>query len=238
MKRSRIWLLIGVILAMGSLVACAPGGSSPDKVNCSLEGEVCININTVETFPRGDALTLKIEVTSSKDFSDLHVALHALGGIAVDGPENWEKNLSSTFNRPGLATWNFAIRAGQTITFERILHFPSQEGWYSIQAEVVNVGRTIVGIDSFDVLLTKDGGFIVMEGTPPPPYTPDVTSSAYGPGTLSPTFLPAQPFPWEVTHAPVTDTPAPTIKTNPTPTQPAGLLATSMPNPYPSPPYP
>jgi len=238
MKRPGIWLLIGVILAMGSLAACSPSGSAPGKTNCSLGGEVCINVNTVEKFTSGDPLTLKIEVTSTKDFSDLHVALHTLMGVTVDGPENWEPDLSSTFFEPGLATWNFEIKAGQTLTFERVLHFPSQEGWYSIQTDVVNTGRTIVGIDKFEVLLTKDGGFIIRDGTIPPPFTPDVTLAAYGPGTPVPTdFYLTQPFPWEVTHEPATDTPLPPVKSDPTSTQPAYLLATSTPNPYPSP-YP
>ncbi len=235
MKRAGIWLLIGVILAMGSLAACSQSGSAPGKMNCSLEEEVCIHIDTVERFPLDDPLTIKIEVTSTKDFSDLHVALHTLMGVTVDGPEYWESDLSSTFFRPGLATWNFEIKAGQTLNFERVLHFPSQEGWYTIQAEVVNTGRTIVGIDNFEVLLTKDGGEIYRAGMPRPSNVP-IVLTVYAPGTLPPTdFYFTQPFPWEVTHEPATDTPLPPVKSDPTPTQPAILLATSTPNPYPYP---
>ena len=212
-----------------------------DRINCSLEAEVCINISTVDTFPSGDPLILKIKVTSSKDFSDLHVALHTLGGVTADGPEYWEPDLTSTSFRPGLATWNFAIKGGQTLAFERVLHFPSElpsgQGWYSIQAEVVNTGRTIVGEDSFVVLLTKDGGKIYRAETPRPSSVP-IVLTVYAPGTPIPTdFYFTQPFPWEVTRVPVTDTPLPPIKINPTPTQPAYLLTTSTPDPYPSP-YP
>jgi len=233
MKRAGIWLLIWMLLATGSLTACSPGGSAHNQPNCSYGSEVCIYVSTVDTFSPSASVALKIKVTSSKEISDLYLRLHTSSEVKVDGPQGWEDYLSYTSIEPGYADWDFAIMAGQTLTFNRVLHFPTQEGWFYVNAEVVNVGRTLVGKDSFGVLITKDGGFVIREGTPLPPYTPDVTAAAYGPGTPVPTLLPPQPFPWEKTSSPATDTPTPPVKSSPTPTELVPLVATSTSNPYP-----
>jgi hypothetical protein len=241
MKRPVIWLLILAIFATGSFTACSPGESAHNRMNCSTGGEVCIYLSTVDSFSTGDPVALKVKVTSSNEISDIHLRLHTSPEVTVDGPQGWEDFLSYTSIEMGYADWDFAIKAGQTLTFNRVLHFPVKEGWFYVNAEVVNTGRTLVGTDSFGVLITKGDGKVLREGTPPPPYTPNVTAAAYGPGTPVPTALPAQPFPWETTSLPATDTPLPPIKTNPTPTQLVPLVATSTStsNPYPgSSPYP
>jgi len=137
----------------------------------------------------GEPVPLKITVTSSKDFADLYLEINTGNEVTLDGPQTWEKNLSNpTFDR-GVAHGNFTIKAGQSLTFNRVLHFPQREGYYYISAEVLSTGRMIDAIDSFRVLLTQeDGGQILLAGTPRPPHTPNVTIPVYGPGTPTPAF--------------------------------------------------
>jgi hypothetical protein len=182
----------------------------------------------VEPIHFSEPVKLSIKVTSSKDVSDLNVSLHTSADVTTDGTQSWENYLSQTLIQPGYAIWDFAIKAGQTLTFNRVLHFPADEGHFDISTEVVNVGRTLVGTDSFEVHMTKDGGTVYREGTPIPLYTPDATSAAYGPGTPFPTFL----LP--------TNTPSPSLVTSPTSIQIVPLVATStpLPSPYPDTPPP
>ena len=225
MKWLEIFLLVLVILATCFLTSCSQGGSAYGKMNCSPGGEVCITISTVQSFSVSGPVALKITVTSSKDISDLLVSLNTSTEVTVDGPQYWENYLSYTLIERGMAVWKFAIKADQLLTFNRVLHFPAKEGWFSINAEVVNFGRTLVGIDSFGVLITRDGGYVLREGTPPPPYTPNATAAAYGPGTPVPTFLSAS------------KTPIRPLVTSPTPTPSVRFTASStvLP-PYPPPP--
>jgi hypothetical protein len=223
MKRPEICLLILVIITTCSLASCSPGGSESGQINCSSGEEVCINVSAVEPIHSGDPVPLTIKVTSSKDISDLHVTLQTPAEVTTDDPQNWENYLSHTLVQPGYAGWDFAIKAGQTLTFNRVLHFPAREAYFFIGAEVTTVGRTLVGIDSFTIHMTKDGGKIFREGTSLPPYTPNFTAPAYGPGTPFPTFL----LP--------TNTPPPSHITSPTSIQIVPLVATSTHTPYPGP---
>ncbi len=223
MKRPGICLSIVTILATCLLAACTPGGSTSSKKKCSTGGEVCINTSTVQTFSMGDQFALNITVTSSKDISDLHVTLSTSAEVTVDGPQSWENYLSSSSIEPGYAGWNFAIKGGQPLPFNRVLHFPSNEGYFQVITEVFTPLRNLVAIDNFYVHLTHDGGKVIMAGTPFPPYTPNFTPAAYGPGTPVPTNLLASPLPW---------------MTIPSPTQFVPLVATStlLTSPYPPPP--
>ena len=221
MKRPEICLLIFVIIATCSLAACSPGGSTSGQINCSSGGEVCINVSAVEPIHSGDPVPLSIKVTSLKDISDLHVTLQTPAEVTTDGPQNWENYLSQTLIQPGYAGWDFAIKAGQSLTFIRVLHFPARDAYFFIGAEVTTVGRTLVGTDSFYVHMTQNGGKIYRSGTPLPSNIP-ITLPAYGPGTPVPTFLPASTLPWMTTS-------------NPTPTQLVPLVATSTHAPYPGP---
>jgi hypothetical protein len=107
-------------------------------------------------------------------------------------------------------------------------------------ADVVNPGRILEAIDSLYIHLTKEGGIINKEGTPFPPYTPNFTPAAYGPGTPVPTQLLASPLPWMMTPTLAARTSIPSPVTNLTATQFVPLAATSTPlaSPYPLPPYP
>jgi len=232
MKQPEICLLTTIILAMCSLTACSLGGSASNQINCSQGGEVCIHIITADSFQSGDSVTIQIQVTSTKDISDLFVTLNTDSEITVEGPQNWESYASSTLNKPGLATWKFSIKAGQTLNFNRVLHFPSHEGSFALVASVANVGRSIEGSDSFEVLITRNGGYIIRAGTPRPPYTPNVTAEAYGPGTPFPTLVLAT-YPWEQPPPIATSTPVPVRQPTPTPTQVAPLSASPYPDPYP-----
>ena len=232
MKRPCICLLILVTLAMWSLTACSPGGSASNQINCSQDEEVCIHIITADSFQTGDSVTIQIQVNSTKDIPDLFVTLNTDSEITVEGPQNWESYASSTLNKPGLATWNFSIKSGQTLNFNRVLHFPSHEGSFALVASVANLSRSIEGRDSFEVLITRNGGYIIRSGTPRSPYTPNVTAAAYGPGTPFPTFVLAT-FPWERSPLTTTPTPVPARQTTPTPTQIAPLGASPYPPPYP-----
>jgi hypothetical protein len=214
MKSPEICLAILVILAACFLDACSSGGS----VKCSAGGEVCIGMSTAPAFSMGSPVSLRITVTSSKDIPDLHVTLAKPAEVIMDGPQSWENYLSTSSNDPLFAYWNFAIKAGQTLTFDRVLHFPSHEGLFDIVAEAVNSGRIIEAVDSFSVQITNNGGHIIRAGTPFLPYTPNVTMAIYGPGTPFPKFM---------------------IATNtPTPIRFASLVATSthLTLPYPPPP--
>jgi hypothetical protein len=235
MKRPGICLYILSILILCYLSACSSGGSASGRLNCSKGGEVCIDISTVQSFSAGNPVPLKITVTSSKDISDLHVTLNTGTEITLDGTQTWENDIISnpTIDR-GLAYWTFAIKADQSLTFNRVLHFPSHGGYFQIVVEAVTIGRITHAVDSFYFVLKKDGsGQSIMEGTPIPIYTPNVTSPAYGPGT---------PVPSPVTNPtyPPIGTPVPSLVTSPTPTPFAPLVATSTPltSPYPPPPYP
>jgi hypothetical protein len=232
MKQSEISLLIIVILAVCSLSACSPGGLFSDKQNCSSDGEVCIHITTVDKFQTGNPINLKIEVTSTKDISDLHVTLRTDYDVKVDGPRNWESYLTTTSIEQGYAGWDFAIKAGQTLSFDRVLHYPAHEGWFYVVASVANVGRTIEGVDSFEVLITSDGGYVLRAGTPPPVYTPNITVAAYSPGTPFPTLILAT-YPWEKPPITATSTPDPARQITPTATQIVDLLESPYPPPYP-----
>jgi hypothetical protein len=236
MKRPCKCLLILATLVMWSLASCSPGGSASNQINCSQDGEVCIQIITADSFQKGASITLQIQVTSTKDISDLFVTLNTPTEITVEGPQNWESNVSSTLNEAGLATWKFSIKADQTLNFNRVLHFPSHEGSFALVASVANVGRSIEGSDGLEVFITRNGGYIIRSGTPRPPYTPNVTAAAYGPGTPFPTLVLAT-YPWEAKPSASASTRVPPLVTTLTPTGRAPLVATPTPQGYP-PPYP
>ncbi len=234
MKRPEICLLILVIIALCSLAACSPGGSAYGRINCSPGGEVCITTSAVEPINFGDPVKLTIKVTSSKDISNLHVTLQSPAEVTTDGPQNWENYLSHTLIQPGYAGWDFAIKAGQTLTFNRVLHLPAREGSFFIGAEVITVGQTLVGTDSFYIYMTHDGGKIYHSETPLP-----FTMYQVIVGTPFPTIGPSPTFPATVTFLPPSQTPVPSLATNPTTTQVVPLVATSTHAPYPGPsPYP
>ncbi len=219
MKNLRIYFLVLIILGLTFISSCLPHGPSSNRVNCSMGGEVCITIDKVQPFTMGEPMLLRINVSSTKDFSDLHVTLQTTHDITVDGPNSWENFLTNSSNELGFAYWNFPIKAGQTLSFNRILRFPREEGFYFIYAEVVNKGRTIDASENLSVLLEQKGAQVIMGGTPFPPYTPNATMAAYGPGTPAPTFITAPP----------TQTPFPTSKPPSTPSSP--LLGTFYPPP-------
>ena len=173
----------------------------------------------------GDPVPLKISVTGTKDISDLLITLHTGADITIDGPQTWENYVSSPSIAPGYGYWSFAIKAGQTLTFNRVLHFPSEEGYFDVNAEVSNPGAVLVGTDSFMVLLTKDGGVVAKEGTALPPHTPNITAAYYGPGTPVPTRLRSSPNPSMATLLPGGNTPIPLVATS-----------TAQTTPYPPPP--
>ncbi|HVN55602.1 MAG TPA: hypothetical protein VMT46_14810 [Anaerolineaceae bacterium] len=225
MKKLHIPFLILVILAINFLVSCTQSGASSNAINCSAGKEVCITIDKIQPFTMGEPMPLNIIVSSTKDFTDLHVSITTHSDITVDGPESWESYLTKAANEPGLAYWNFAIKAGQTLAFKRVLRFPAEEGYYSVDVEVVNTGRIIDASDGLDILLEKNGVYIAQNGTPLPIHTPNVTSPAYGPGTPHPTDVPN----FETIVAPSRQ---PTI----TPTYLAPLVGTSAPLTLPYPP--
>lgn len=241
MKRPEICLLILVILFANSLGACSPGGPSYGPENCSSGGEVCITLQPVEPINFGEPVTVTINVTSTKEIPELSVSLQTEG--TVDGPLNWENYLSYKLVSPGIGIWNFAIKAGQTLTFTRVVNFPAKEGYYDIVAQVVNVGRTVRGIDFFIIHMAPEaqgGGLIYREGTKIPHFTPNVTVVFYGPGTPYPTFLPTYTISATLTHIPAANTQIPPLATStPTPIQIMPFVATSTRPPYPgSTPYP
>jgi hypothetical protein len=229
MKWPGISLHILVILALCYLAACSPGGPSSGKLNCSHGGEVCITLSTVQSFAAGDPVQLKITVTSSKDITDLNVVLHTGAEVSVDGPQTWENYLTYSSIDKGYAYWNFAIKAGQSLTFNRVLHFPLKEGYFYVSAEVVNLGRIITAVDSFYVVLTQDGGQVIRSGTPLPLLTPKITLQVFGPGTPTPTLYINPTNPWMATHVPSPVT---------SPFVPLVATSTPIPLPYPPPFFP
>lgn len=231
MKRPEICPLIFVILAACYLAACTSGGSAFNRINCSSGGEICITITPVEPMHFADPVTVMIKVTSSKDISDLHVSLHTLPVVKVDGPRDWESNLSSRTNDPGIATWDFTIKAGQTLTFNRVLHFPPEVGYFDVGVRVATIDQTLVGVDSFTVHTAHDEKYY-KAGTPVPLYTPNVTVAAYGPGTPFPTLVRAT-YPWEAAPSVPTTTRVPTIAPTPSGFVPRGGTPYPGPSPYP-----
>ncbi len=219
MNKLRIFLTGLAIISITLLASCFQSGSSSNAVNCSAGKEVCITIDKVQPFTMGEPMLLNISVHSEKDFTVLHASLQTFSGVTVDGPQTWETYLTTAVNDPGLAYWDFSIKAGQTLTFKRVLRFPPDEGYYWMVVEVVNTGRIYIASESLTVLLEHKGVQVVRNGTPMPPHTPNATMAAYGPGTPAPTFITAPP----------TRTPFPTPKPPSTPSSP--LLETSYPPP-------
>ena len=221
MKKQKIYLAILVILALCFLNSCASGGSASGKMNCSHGGEVCISMSTAPLFSKGSPVPLTITVNSTKDIPDLHVLLRIPAEATIDGPKTWENYLTASAMFPLSASWDFPIKAGQTLTFNRVLHFPSQqEGYFDILVAAVNTGGTIFAGDSFYIQITHNSGNIIRAGTPFLPYTPDVpdvTVEAYGPGTP----LPTSPFV--------------TIPTRIAPLVATSTLLTPLTSPYPPP---
>ncbi len=206
MKHPGICLHILVILSLSLLSACSQGGTSEDRKHCSYEGEVCVNLDIAPTFAVGELVKLDITVTSSKDFSDLSLSISYNAEITMDSVDTWEDNLRNSTIGNGVAYWNFEMKAGQTLTFKRVLHFPTRQQMYSsVYVEVVNPGRRVRARDNFAVVLTKEGGQIFRVGTPIPQYTPNVTSEVFGPGTLVPTFITNPTNSWRETPIPPSD---------------------------------
>jgi hypothetical protein len=230
MKRPEICLLILVMMAAYALVACAQGGPAYGRMNCSSGGEVCIIVSTAEPINFGEPIKLMIKVTSSKDISNLHVTLQTPAEVTTDDPQNWENYLSHTLVQPGYAGWDFAIKAGQTLTFNRVLHLPAREDNFLIGADVITTGRILVGTDSFYISMTHDGGKIYHSETPLPTTRYQVVVN-----TFFPTISESPTFPSTVTILPLANTSFPTLVTNPTPTQFVPLVATSTHTPYPGP---
>lgn len=186
MKRPWIFLLV-LSIAISLLVSCYPGGAQ--RPNCSHGGEVCVSLSTVKSFAKGGTIPLKITVTSSKDISSLHITIHTNAEITMDGPQTWEKDISNPTNDRGFANWDFAIKAGQTRTFNRVLHLPQKQGYFNVTLDVAGVDRIIDAQDSFYVVLSdENGGQAIFAGTPFPHLTPKVTPAVYGPGTPKPTI--------------------------------------------------
>jgi len=225
--KKRIFLLIGfTTLCLLILVSCSQFGPAQSSINCSAGGEVCIHIDNIQPFAIGEPMLLVINVNSAKDFSDLHVTLDTYGGITVDGPQSWENYLTLSAKEPGFAYWDFAIKAGQTLTFKRVLHFPPGVGFYQIIAEVVNKGRIVDAIESFHVNMLNDGAHVFMSGTPIPKYTDNAPLIVNGPGTPVQTHVPNL----ETIQAKIATIDASTKSALPTST-PAPILS-----PYPPPP--
>ena len=218
MKPLKVCLLIFTIATLIVLAACAQGASS-NNMNCSEGGAVCIHTDLAQTFTANNPTVLAIKVTSAKDLSYLSVTLTVPGDITVDGPQNWENYLSSKLALPGQSYWTFSIKAGQTLVFNRVLHFPSTVGSFAIVATVSNQDNIIYAADEFTVFVNNNTGKVIRGGTPFPPYTPHVPLSVYGPGTPVPTLL----LP--------SITPTPYFKTNPSSTPFSSLLETSYPPP-------
>lgn len=221
------------LLVLYLLAACSSNGSTTSKLNCSREGEICVTLSTVKSFASSDPIGLKITITSSKDISDLNLTLHTGGEITMDGPQTWENNLSSPSISPGYAYWNFSIKGGQTLTYNRVLHLLPNEGNFNVNVDIVNLSRTIEAQDSFYIHLTKAGGQVILAGTPLPPYTPNLTLPAYGPGTPVPTFITNPTNPGNITTTPV----VPLVSTSTPTTQPYPPPSSPTPSPT-SHPYP
>jgi hypothetical protein len=215
MKKFKMFLKILVIFSFGVLSSCSEGGTSEDRKHCSYEGEVCVGLDIAPSFAAGDPVDLVITVTSAKDFPDLHLVMQFNGEITVDDVVTWEENLRNPTIGNGHAYWNFEMKAGQTLTFKRVLHFPAGQQLYSsVYVEVVNPGRRVRARDNFAVVLTKEGGQVFRVGTPVPHYTPNVTSAVFGPGTPVPTFITNPTNSWRETPIPPSDfdlTPTPSL---------------------------
>ena len=203
MKRSAIYLHILVIFTLSFLSACSQGGTSEDSKHCSYEGEVCVHLDIVPTFAAGEPVDLVITVTSAKDFPDLSLSISFNSEITMDRVDTWEDNLRNSTIGNGVAYWNFEMKAGQTLSFTRVLHFPARQlAYLDVYVVVVNPGRTVTARNDFSVVLTKDGGQVFMDETPVPYYTPNVTSEVFGPGTPVPTFITDPTNSWRETPIP------------------------------------
>jgi hypothetical protein len=193
MKWYKVYLTIFVILIFLFLASCSPASSSK---NCSNGGEICVSITTVPSFSIGAAVPVKISVSSTKDISGLLASLYTNADITLDGPKTWESNLSNpSIDQQSTAYWTFAIKGGQSLIFNRVLHFPTHEAYFTIIVWIVNPTRSVAAVDSFLVHITQEGaGLVYIGGTQFPPSThPGGNVNSYGPGTQAPQLLQATP---------------------------------------------
>jgi hypothetical protein len=226
MKHLNILLVIFVMLVSEFLTACAPGGSASGNSNCSAKGSLCITVSTDSDpkFAVRYRVTLKILVTSQNNLPETFVVLHLNGGVILDGPQSWENYLSHSSYDQGLVTWNFPIKAGQTLTFNRVVRFPKEDGSYNITVTVGTPVEPMAGSDSFDVFVLGESGSIIRAGTPIPLHTPKDNSGVYGPGTPVPTYCCAANTPLQVPTS---------TEIIPAPTPGSSLAPYPGPTPYP-----
>lgn len=160
-------------------------------------------MSAADSFHVDEKVTLTIEVTGPKDVDDLHVTLTTATDVTIDGPMGWEDNLSLAIVQPGYAGWNFAHTAGQTHTFHRVIHFPARQGSFFFSADVMDVGRAIVGTDNFYIAITEGVGKVIREGMPLPDLPRIIIVTPYGPGTPVPAGVQAtEPWMAEVSKTP------------------------------------
>jgi hypothetical protein len=195
---------------------------------------------------------LAITITSKKDFDKIGISLDIPGEVNVVDAPTWEPFITATYFSKYGASWAFPIKAGQTITFQRTLHFPPHEGIFTVFVTAGNVGGTVSVIDHFDVLFNSNGGNVVRSGTPFPPYTFHSTDLLYGPGTSAPiptnlitdhynltsvpqaTLTPSLPaVPGATRISPLVATTTPTLPAYPPPSPSPSPSRTPVSSPYP-----
>lgn len=171
------------------LAACSQGGGS-NKYKCSQNEEFCIDLQMPDSFSLTDAVPVTLDVTASQDIDYLSVAFQtSSGSVQIDGPETWEEYANDGFIDGNAAIWTFSIKAGETLTFQRNLHFPDRDGNFTVIVSVVTKGRSLEASDVVNIQTKNQRGKVYRSGTKVPPMSPDGTAPSYGPGTPAPTWI-------------------------------------------------
>jgi len=208
-------------LLMLLLTACADGPSLY-RHNCSVGGEVCIELQAEEPIKIGEPVIVTIIVTSEKDISDLGISLYTDPNIIIEQEISIEEEGELTWKGQTGVDWLVEIKANDPIILTRKLYLPSGEGLFNIRAEA-STPALRTG-DSIRIYMTREGGKVYHSGTSIP-----ITEGPLP--TMDPSML-------ATLRAMPTDTPWPTltpVKTTETP--PIEVLGTPA-YPPPGTPYP
>jgi hypothetical protein len=161
MKKILVYILI-----MVSISACAKAASG--KSNCSMDGDVCIQMQVHEPVLYGGANTLTITVSSTIDINDLGIYLSSRQQqILIEDTNGWSAN--------GV-NWSIDIQANQPQTFTKDILLPGTEGYFHVIADAFTPQEHAT--HSFYIVQKNGTSTIYYNGTPIPTSNGPISTTA------------------------------------------------------------